>query len=682
MIFARTLIFGLPLLVAVLAWWSADASRRSHAKREDGTVVMLPQAMPVMHPFLPASEVERQILELVHEPLLRIGPDGALQPALAELWRWEQEVTCWFADAATAKRAQERLQAEIGEANRWAEWHLLAARVADNALLLTFHEPGVAGVKQAFEVLAGLEPQPVVFWRLESPVPLRAAWERLAAAAAGPASQVRRVWFDGVNACEIVLAGASQHVLDELRKVLAAELKAEVSMRPIGGAGALVEPVLDLDIRPGHTWDDGTSVTADDVKATLEFLRERDFQVPAREALRHIQSMEPRNNGARLHLTFRRLYGPFLGALVNLPVLPATWLRTHQQAGVADFIRHAPSGAGTHRIAARDERSLVLLPRQPEKQPARFLFNFEATPLMTQTGVSTGLVDVVWPAAVADRTQLPQRCITPPRQRLVVLWNTRHEMLGRVRLREALAMATDTDALIRLLPGRLGPVDASLFPPGLWFSTGAARTPFQLDAAHDLLARDGWSADAQGGLRREGKPLQFTLLVPSGDDLHVQAAEQLIAQWDKLGAQVKIQHVDDAARLAQRLAEHRFDAVLLDQRFEVSWDQMPWWHSSQAVPGGSNFCGIQDPQGDLLMEALASEYDPAHVAGRVRDLEARLLPQHPMLTLFTTHDEIAAAMPRMQPDGEVLPNWTLRSLALPPKVPAAPVMQLKLRLPE
>ncbi len=310
----------------------------------------------------------------------------------------------------------------------------------------------------------------------------------------------------------------------------------------------------------------------------------------------------------------------------------------------------------------------------------RFLFNFFASPLMTQIGMRTHTVDLVWPAA--DRTQLEQLRFTPPRQRLVVLWNTRHDILQHTPCREALALATDTDELIRALPGRLGHVDASLFAPGLWFSTHAKSQPFELEKARHILAEAGWPRDVTGIAHSPERSFQFTLLVPGSDVLHTRAADLLVAQWAHLGAQVKIEHAPDSQALAQRLHEHRFDAVLLDQRFEVSWDQRPWWHSSQAKTGGSNFCGIVDPQTDLMLEALAAEYDPDQVPKRVRELESHLLPMHPKLTLFTTHDE-AAAMPTLHEPSSTtgpLSDWTLQTLTIPPKsTPTAPAIKLQLR---
>jgi hypothetical protein len=189
--------------------------------------------------------------------------------------------------------------------------------------------------------------------------------------AASPlAAQVKRVWFDGANACEVVVTGPSQRLLDELRRFFDSDPEGPIVMNPLAEAGALSEPVLDFDMRPGRTWHDGTPVTAEDARASLEFLRTRDWPLPSREALRQIQALEAQNNGARLHVTFRRRHGAALCGFVNLPVLPAAWLRAHPKAENADFIAHAPPGAGAHRIATRDARSLMLAPvRQDASGP-------------------------------------------------------------------------------------------------------------------------------------------------------------------------------------------------------------------------------------------------------------------------------------------------------------------------
>lgn len=679
MIPARILILGLPPLVVALAWWAAETAKRSHERPKDAIVVMLAETAPGLNPFMPASEAERQIMELVHQPLLRIDDDGRLQPALADVWRWSQRVTCWFADAETAVRAREKLQAEVENGNRWAEWRLISTRTEGNALLLTFSDDTASGVRDTLEAITGLNPQPVAFWRIAQGKSLHDSWKRKISS--GKLSQsIRRAWFDGDEACEFIVTGPSQRVLDDIRSTLDSSSDGPLTMSLLGEVAALVEPVLDLDIRPGQFWHDGRPVTAEDAKATLEYLQTTDYPLPVRDMLRHVQALDVHNDGSRLQVTFRKRYGPALALLADVPVLPAAWLRSHLEVKPSDFLRDLPPGAGGHRIASHDSRSLVLLPAGTGRAMPRLLFSFAASPLMTQIGVQTGTVDLIWPAKTADRTRLPQLRSTPARQRLVVLWNTRNPVLENAHLRAALAHATNVEALIRATPGMIGHADASLFAPHLWFSSGAARVPHDLEKARRILADEGWPQDVKGVARSADRELRFTLLAPGHDELHTRTARLLAEQWRSLGALVDVELAPDADALAGRLRERRFDAVLVDQRFEASWDQLPWWHSSQAEGGGTNFCGITNPQVDLLLEALAAESDPERVPVRVRELEAQLVPLHPMLTLFTTHEE-AAAVPGL-PGGNPPAGWTLRSLTSPARQEPPPAIQLKLRVPE
>lgn len=684
MTLARSLIYGFPLLVVALAWWSARVSAQSHGHVQDGVVVMLSQQAPVLNPFLPATEAERQMVELLHASLLKIDDAGRLKPGLADLWRWSQDVTCWFADAATAKRAEELLQAQIGEANRWAEWHLLFAQARENTLRLSFGETATTGVGAALETLQNLQPLPVSFWRVECARPLKAAVERFQKAGVGT-TQVRRVWFDGSQACELVISGAAQRVVEDLRRALDASSLGTSTFTLLGDAGALVEPVLDLDMRPGCTWHDGTVVLAEDARATLDFLRGHDWQMPGHEVLGNVQALEVQKDGARLHVVLRRRYGPALAALAEFPILPSAWLKLHGEAVEQDFLESPPPGAGTHRLVARDARHLVLEPVEAAAGARRVLFNFAASPVMNEIGMRTRTVDFIWPAAVADRVARQQLRTTPARQRLVILWNTRHPMLKEAQMREALGLVVDVPALLGKLPGGLSAADASVFAPGLWFSTGAKRPACDLAKARQLLFEQGWPQDVEGVARSATQALEFSLLVPAGDALHEQVAELLQQEWRKVGARVRIERAEDSAALVSRLQEHRFDAVLLDQRFEASWDLSPWWHSAQAKLGGTNFCGIAAPQIDLLLQALATEFDPEKIPGRVKELESRLLPLHPMLTLFATHDDVALVSSRsaLSPAGAPTESWTLQDVALPArKAEVRPVIDLQMRMPE
>lgn len=675
----RLFLMAVPFAVLALASWAAEQSRTVRAMRGEGVVAMLTDPKPALHPYAPRTEAERQIIDLVHEPLMRVGGDGTLQPALAELWRWSQDVTCWFADDKTAKLAQERLQAQLGESNRWAEWHLSTVRLVANSLVLNFNDATHAGTSKALEVIADLMLQKVAFWRVESQQPLRGIARRFFADSPF-AKQIRRVWFDRDNAFEIVTVGPAQRLLDEFRSHLASKVPTEVRIGLMGEVSALSEPALDLDMRQGQTWHDGTPVTAWDVKTTIEQVSRRPWLLPNRETLRHIQDMEIQNGGNQLRVVFRSRYGPALCGWAGLPVLPASWWKAHERDDDKAFTLTPPPGAGSFRLTHLDSRTLSLTPVGTRTESPRFLFHFNASPLMTEVGLGTKTTNLVWPATIAGNHEDLFTCLTPPNRRLVVLWNMKSPVLADVRTREALAMITDVASITAALPGKHTISDGSLFPPGVWLHTKAPRVPWSAAKAKRVLADAGWLPGVDGIGRNSGRKFEFSLLLVTGDPVVTQTANLLAAQWRELGANIRLETLASADMLAARLASREFDAVMLEQRFEVSWDQFPWWHSSQAKPGGTNFACIEDPQTDLLLEALATEFEPASAAERVRQLEGRLLPLQAMLPLFHTVDHaavnatLAANKPRT--------SWTLRELAFKSKTPSRTPSTLELKLPD
>ena len=201
---ARVFIFGVPLAAASLTWWSAKQARASRTSREGEIVAMLPGAPPALNPFVPATEVDRQIVDLIHEPLIRIGADGKLKPALAERWDWSQTITCWFLKAEQATKAAEKLKTI--SADKWIEWSLDSAAADHTALVMRFTEMGSAGPDAVMREISSFEPLPAEIIRIDLNERARPYHEHFMANAV-EAGQMKRVWFDGANSMEIVAAG-------------------------------------------------------------------------------------------------------------------------------------------------------------------------------------------------------------------------------------------------------------------------------------------------------------------------------------------------------------------------------------------------------------------------------------------------------------------------------------------
>jgi ABC-type transport system substrate-binding protein len=173
-----------------------------------------------------------------------------------------------------------------------------------------------------------------------------------------------------------------------------------------------------------------------------------------------------------------------------------------------------------------------------------------------------------------------------------------------------------------------------MYRPDLWFSPARLVTPADPLQARQTFEGLGWSPDLQGRLVKGGEVFRLELMTVAGNAERMALARRLAQTWSEHGIEVVITAVSWDEMLRDRLPQHRFDAVLLGLDYDVTWDQSPFWHSSQG-PHGLNYSGIADAPLDGMLDALRIETDLARVPALARQVEDRLLSLHPFLPLFS-----------------------------------------------
>lgn len=672
----KALLFGIPLLALAIGGWAAWQVSRMPPAEDGGWVMMLPgQELPALHPFLPTEEPERQLLELLHQPLIRVDSQGRLGPALAEHWDWHQRLTCWFAEPEALRSAQSRL-AELSPSTRQA-WELEEVAAEGLSLIVRFRRPGTIGVEQVLQALAEKTPQPLTFIRLKSQSGLRETMEAFAKSPEHAGATVR-LWFDGDGSCEVVTTRPWLPAREALLAWFRAGQQPVPDISPFAEVTGLLEPVLDFRLGAARAiWQDGSAVTAADVAATVDYVRQQRFPVQGREGFRHIQQISSvGSHGVRV--TYRRSYGAALASWIDFPILPQSWIQK-QKAGSVSHER--PPGAGEWKLQETSSRQLTLVPRdgagEGEGVSALRVLT-AASPLQTQVALATGSLDILWSSpGRLDHEPGIEHLPMPPRNRLLILWNVRSSRLSEAPVREALSIGLDRQALAKtsgMISARPAEV---LFAPGLWYSPKPSTPPFDQAVATAKLEAAGWIKDVSGVAKKGGQSLEFKLLIATGNPQREELARALSAQWKKLGALVQIEAAAPEELVSGYLAKGRFDGVLLGLDYDKSWDLTEFWHSSQ-VEAGLNFSHLSDPQLDLLLEALVAEFDPAQIPARARAVQDRLMQQQPVLPLMGDLRHMGVRKSRLaeqSPPGSA-DRVTLRTLLLP-----ANAENLRMRLP-
>ncbi|SKA75692.1 ABC-type transport system, substrate-binding protein [Prosthecobacter debontii] len=619
----RTLIFGIPLVAIGVAFWAVWQVRQLQTPSE-AVVMMLPDGIPALNPFLPTSEAERQLLDLLHEPLVRLDGQGRLSPGLASTWGWHQRVSCIYASSQALQAAQRRL-AEVSEELRQL-WGLEEVTTEGQILSLRFASPASARVDDALQALKEDPPQPLAFLRVEgSSRPLLEEFFQ-------SSGRALRLWFDTNGACEVVTS-RSLYQLREAAAAFFAEKKQETpKLTVFAEVAALVEPVLDFELNVNRaTWADGSPVTAADVDATVQHVNRAGYPVAGREGFQHIQSIAAQGSRG-VRVTYRRSYGAALASWVGLPILPQKWLAASQD------VEGPPPGAGAWQIQSQSSRQLSLVPKtDAEAATGSSLQVMAASPaLQARVALAAGALDIVWPGS--DGAELYQESLltfqpAPPHNRLLALCNVRSSRLSELPVREALFLGLNRHALLSEGADGVARLAEMLFPPGLWLSPAPEPAAYDLQAARQKLESAGWLPDVTGVAKKGGQALKFNLLVTTGNPQRERLGRLIAEQWAELGAQVTVQLVAPEDFVGDHLAPGKFDVALVGLDYELAWDQTAFWHSAQ-IESGLNFSRVADAQLDLLLEALAAEFDASQLPARAQAVQDRLMALRPALPLI------------------------------------------------
>lgn len=657
---------AVPLAFVVVTWWAADQVRVSRSLRQGDLVALMSQpTVPALNPFMPETEAGRQLVHLVHAPLIKVNDQGRIAPALASNWRWLKRVTVWFAEPSAAAQAKVRL--DDARIDHWLEWKLESVALSDRALTLIYTDPMMGNVSAALQT-ARARVQGVNILRVELKGRAKAA--RVALMLHPQLAKfVRGQWSDDEDAFEIAIAGLPRD-FDFLREM---QLHLEKSLPDAHGlkttlqfeGPTLEEPVLEFTLRDAM-WHDGAKVTANDVKATFDAVRAMAWPLPNREGLRVVRDVEVIAPN-RLQVVLWRHYGPAICAWMGLPILPAAWLEGHRLDAEGRVFRTSiPPGAGPCRVEYRNHSSMVIAPVQATSSSVRRLTLITSlSPFTVQLGYNTNALDLFWPSAPSLpqptlRSEALVRRSASPQHAYQLIWNTRRDPVSTPAVREALATATSRGELIEKALHGHGREQTSLFATGLWLSTQPPSTKADLTRAESLLAQAGWLRNVQGAASNGHGLMMFTLAAPTEEPTSQRIAAELRLQWTKIGVQVVVK-LQPRATIERAMKEHAFDGVVRETPPLTSWDLWDAWHTDE--PG--NVTGVSDRQLDLLLEALRREFLPDEAAPRVQRAESIILGTHAVLPLVTEHEETVMRESLTNTAAASKP-WSLGDLLLAP----------------
>jgi len=387
-------------------------------------------------------------------------------------------------------------------------------------------------------------------------------------------------------------------------------------------------------LRRGVRFHDARPVTSADVKATFEFIMNSANRSPKRGAFRMVTSVEaPDDATVIFHL--KEPYASFTTNLVRGAVGIAP------SGASTDFSRRL-IGSGPFRFVSQSQDDEIILERNPEYfrgAPLLSSVRFRVVPdaivraLELRKGSADLEVGSLAPDMIPVLEKLPELAVTrhPGTNFTYLGFNVQDPALAHQEVRQALAFATDREALIRYLLHGQARVAAGILPPNHWaYESNVTQYTLETARAEQLL-------DAAGFPRQKnGTRLHLTLKTSTDEQFRLIGAA-LQEQWRRVGIDLELRPLEFATLLSDAVKGNFQLNLLRWVGANNDPDIFEFVYSSKRFPpDGANRGHYRNPRIDALTDQIRVEMDREKRKALCSQAQKILADDLPYLPLWFT----------------------------------------------
>ena len=358
-------------------------------------------------------------------------------------------------------------------------------------------------------------------------------------------------------------------------------------------------------LRPGVRFHDGRPLTSADVKFTFDSILSGALRTPKRSAFRMVAAVEAPDPQTVVF----RLSEPYTSFLWNL-TRPSVGI---VPAGSGSDFAARPVGTGPFRFVSSRQDDEVVLVRNPAyfrspPQIPRVRFRIVPDAVVRALELRKGAADIQLNSLTPDMVPVLARdpaldvAQQPGSIYTYLGLNFEDPALARREVRQALAYATDRDALVKYLLRGQARVADGLLPTNNWaYSPDVPRYPYDPARAEQLL-------DAAGFPRGpDGIRLHFVLQT-STEELSRLIGAVLQDQWRRVGIALELRPLEFATLLADAIAGNFQLCLLRWVGANNDPDIFEFVFSSRRIPpNGANRGRYRNPRLDALLDQARVE---------------------------------------------------------------------------
>jgi peptide/nickel transport system substrate-binding protein len=415
-------------------------------------------------------------------------------------------------------------------------------------------------------------------------------------------------------------------------------------------------------LRRGVRWQDGAPFDADDVIFTWHAIMNPRNNVGDRTAYERVVRIDKRD-ATTIVVHLDRPYAPFIATFLTQGAIPIPVYPRHLLARYPDLNRvpfnTAPVGTGPFRVVAWHRGDAIRMLANPtywRGPPNLREVDYRAIPAEQTIVTLLKTHEIDW-WFNADSALYPlvkdipgtHAVLTPFTWYDELGFNTTRPIVDDVRVRQALAYATDRKALIDATSFGINDLGEGDQPTMSWAYDRHLRPyPYDPARAAALLDAAGWRRGPDGMRARDGQPLVLQLALLAGHAIDERVAVLLQAQWHAAGIALSIRPYASALMFANAHAggivqSGKMDLALTSWLNGVDPDDSMMVTCAARAPAAQNYYRFCDPAVDRAEQVALTSYDRRVRTAAYARVQDRLVNDVPFLTLwFNRHIDVVS----------------------------------------
>jgi peptide/nickel transport system substrate-binding protein len=392
-------------------------------------------------------------------------------------------------------------------------------------------------------------------------------------------------------------------------------------------------------LRKGVHFSDATEFTADDVAFTIREIQKSKYHNTSSIFVQTVKSFEAESRYV-FKVYLRSPYG-----LLSQYFSKSIGSVRQYQTDPPDVLDRHPIGTGPFKIADWVSGQITLDANLDyfEGRPHldRIILKLYSDQKKAWTALMQGEADVVPDVDYEDYAVIKNDTRFRAYEYIdpfchALYFNLKDPLLSQPRIRQAIAAAIDRNDLIdKALQGG-GVATNGPFQPGTWeYNPDPTLQAFNPQKAKKILADLGWrDNNSDWILEKDGKDLQFTVLVDKGDKLREATAKRLQWQLLQVGIKMNVEVLPLDELMMKRIFTGQFQAFLNQNNTSMDPDfaASNFWDSGSI--GRNNITSYSNPEVDSLIRKGRVTSDPALRKQIYQKMHALISSDAPATFLF------------------------------------------------